>query len=131
MKLLAATLLIVTGIAHAATHAWCGAVAPGKGLMLVREGKIDRMCGFIQATHSGPHRFTATAKGTRLWLGKALVSGPVTLKAGTFYAVVIEAPVSEDFRLKWDQPLGIPMDIPATALYQPTETVKPGCESLG
>jgi hypothetical protein len=131
VKILAAVLLLGAGVAQAAAfHAWCGSVEPGKGLMMTRAGSIDRMCGFIQAKHSGPHNFTATAKGTRIWLAKSPVSGTVTLQEGRFYAIVIEAPASEDFRLKWDQPLGVPMDIPPTVLFQPTATVKPGCEIL-
>jgi hypothetical protein len=130
MKVHAAVLLICSGAVQAATHGWCGSVEPGKGLLLVREGGIDRMCGFIQATHSGPHNFEGTVKGARVWIGKTLVTGPVTLKAESFYAIVIEAPVSDDFRLKWDQPLGVPMDIPPTVLFQPIATVKPGCDAV-
>jgi hypothetical protein len=130
VKILAAGLLLCAQMVQAAVHGWCGSVEPGKGLLLVRESRIDRMCGFIQAKYSGPHNFTATVKGTRVWLGKTLVTGPVSLKADTFYAIAIEAPVSDDFRLKWDQPLGVPMDIPPTVLFQPTATVKPGCQAV-
>jgi hypothetical protein len=131
MKLLIAVLLTGAGVVQAAaTHGWCGSIAPGKGLRLVREANVDRMCGFLQAKHSGAHNFTATVQGTRVWIGKTLVAGPVTLQAEAFYAISIEAPASADFRLKWDQPLGVPVDIPPTVLFQPTATVKPGCEAM-
>jgi hypothetical protein len=130
VKKLAAVFLLGAQVVQAAVHGWCGSVEPGKGLLLVREGRVDRMCGFIQAKYSGPHKFTGTTKGTRVWLGKSLVTGPVNLQAESLYAIVIEAPASDDFRLRWDQPLGVPMDIPPTALFQPTATVKPGCEAV-
>ncbi|MEO8313490.1 MAG: hypothetical protein ABI645_01735 [Pseudomonadota bacterium] len=114
-------------VAALAAHGWCGSVEPGKGLLLERLGKKDRMCGFIQAKYDGAHRFTANVPGVRLWIGRELVDGPITLKADSFYAILIEAPKSEDFRLSWDQPLGVALEIPPVALYQPTETVVKGC----
>jgi hypothetical protein len=122
-------LLLACPIAIAAPHNWCGSPEPGKGLLFVSEAGTDRMCGFIEAKYTGLHNFTA-ASGTRLMLGRQLVTGPVQLKQGDFYAVVIETPTNPDFVLKWDQPLGVPLDIPPTVLYQPTRTVKAGCEAI-
>jgi hypothetical protein len=126
-RLSALLLSIIPVAAMAAAHGWCGSVEPGKGLMLERLAKTDRMCGFIQAKYDGAHRFVANVPGARVWIGRELVTGPRTLKANAFYAIVIEAPKSEDFRLSWDQPLGVAVEIPPTALYQPTKTVVKGC----
>jgi hypothetical protein len=124
---LSGVLLSLIPVAALAAHGWCGSVEPGKGLLLERRGDKDRMCGFIEAKYDGAHRFVANVPGTRLWIGRELVKGSVPLKAGSFYAIVIEAPKSDDFRLKWDQPLGVAVEIPPTVLYQPTKTVAKGC----
>jgi hypothetical protein len=121
-------LLLAAPLAAAGVgHAWCGSVAPGKGLMHVQRGESDVMCGFIQAQHDGAHRFTASVPGTRVWIGRQEVRGSVQLKADQIYSVFIEAPVSEEFVLSWDQPAGVPLPIPPTVLYQPTATVEAPC----
>jgi hypothetical protein len=127
-SVLSAALLPAAAIS--ATHQWCGEISPGKGLAHVQGAGTDRMCGFIQAKYDGPTRFEASVPGTRVYIAKQLVRGPVTLKADEIYSIHIEAPASEGFTLSWDQPAGIPMVIPPTVLYQPTETVGAPCSSV-
>lgn len=122
-----AILLSLLPVAAVAAHGWCGSVEPGKGLLLQRLAKSDRMCGWIQARYDGDHVFTANVPGSRVWIGRKLVTGPTSLEKDRLYAIVIEAPKSEDFRLSWDRPLGVAMEIPPTALYQPTQSLVEGC----
>jgi hypothetical protein len=122
--------MICVGVADAAPHSWCGQVAPGRGLHIVRTADTDRMCGFIQAQHTGPTTFTPSIPGTKVWIARQRVTGPVQLKAQAFYSILIEAPRSEDFSMSWDQPLGIPMEIAPLYLYQPVATVRAPCTEV-
>lgn len=121
-------LLLLTAPALAATHQWCDQIRPGQGLLHEHFAGTDRMCGWLQPQWDGEYTFTASAPGTRVWLGKKLVTGPVKLKKDGLVAIVIEAPASDDFHLSWDIGIGIPQEIPPFALHQPTKTVRPGCE---
>ncbi|MEO6079583.1 MAG: hypothetical protein ABIQ86_07380 [Steroidobacteraceae bacterium] len=124
---LSAFLLPFIPVAALAAHSWCGSVEPGKGLLLQRLGEKDRMCGWIQAQYDGAHRFTASVPGSRVWIARQLVTGPTMLKAESYYAIVIETPKSEDFRLSWDQPLGVPMEIPPFVLFKPAPRADQEC----
>lgn len=120
--------LLLTAPVMAATHQWCGQIKPGQGLLQVSVGRKDVMCGWLQPQWDATYTFTASAAGTKVWLGKRLVTGPVQLKKDGLIAIVIEAPESNDFHLSWDIGLGVPQEIPSFALHQPTKTVRPGCE---
>jgi hypothetical protein len=117
-------LLLAAGAAVA--HDQCDTLAPGKGMAHVRVGDADIMCGFVVTPHAGTYRFEANVPGTRVYVAKQLVRGPVALAKDQF-EIRVEAPASEDFVLSWDQAVGVMDAIPTFLLYKPVKTVGAPC----
>jgi hypothetical protein len=125
-------LLLAAGAAVA--HEQCGDLPDGAGLLHVRVGDTDHMCGFIRAVSDGPHVFGSSVPGARVYIARQLVRGPVVLTTGGdhegVYSIYIEAPASEDFVLSWDQAVGVLDAVPTMLLFKPVKTVGAPCASF-